>query len=217
MRERVIRSKFEEEVGFRDFLLNLGRMKTIPRNGWLSHDISLQDVESVADHTFSTCALSMLLADLEGKRGVKVNIENVLRMAILHDLAESLTFDISRAYLEYIGRKGEAMKREIERTAWDHIVSDIEDRDLARKYASVQRQYVAGLTEEALIVHAADSIDILLQVVNYERRGYLHAVLSGFWDERVRMMKRSPVQSARIILKLIIREEREVRGKSRVR
>lgn len=119
-------------VEFRDFLLNLSKMKSIPRSGWLSHDISLQDVESVADHTFSTCALSMLLADLEAKRGVKVNMEKVLRMAILHDLAESLTFDISRAYLEYLGPKGEAMKHEIERKAWEHVAKGIEDPDLAQ-------------------------------------------------------------------------------------
>ncbi len=202
---------------FRDFLLNLSKMKAIPRSGWLSHDISLQDVESVADHTFSTCALSMLLADLEAKRGVKVNMESVLRMAILHDLAESLTFDISRAYLEYMGTKGEAMKREIERTAWEHVAKGIGDPDLARKYASIQNQYVAGRTKEAMIVHAADSIDILLQAVNYERRGYPRALLSDFWNERVRMMKQSGVQSARIILELIIREERKLSGKRKIK
>ncbi len=192
-------------------------MKAIPRSGWLSHGISIQDVESVADHTFSTCALSMLLADLEAKRGVTVNMENVLRMAILHDLAESLTFDISRAYLEYIGTKGEAMKREIERTAWEHVTKGIEDAHLARKYASIQNQYVAGRTKEAMIVHAADSIDILLQVVNYERRGYPHALLSNFWNERVKIMKRCGVRSARIILELIIREERKLSGKRKIK
>ncbi len=197
--------------------MTLSKMKAIPRSGWLSHDISLQDVESVADHTFSTCALSMLLADLEAKRGVKVNMEKVLRMAILHDLAESLTFDISRAYLEYMGTKGESMKREIERTAWKHVTKGIEDPDLARKYASIQNQYVAGKTKEAMIVHVADSIDILLQVVNYERRGYPHALLSDFWNERVRMMKQSRIKSARIILELIIREERKLSGKRTIK
>jgi putative hydrolase of HD superfamily len=159
----------------------------------------------------------MLLADFEAKRGVKVNMEKVLRMAILHDLAESLTFDISRAYLEYMGKRGEAMKREIERTAWEHVAKGIEDPTLARKYASIQKQYVEGRTKEAFIVHAADSIDILLQVVNYERRGYPHALLSGFWNERVRMMKRSRVHSARIILELIIREERKLSGNRRIK
>ena len=192
-------------------------MKVIPRSGWLSHDISLQDVESVADHTFSTCALSMLLADLETKRGVTIDIESVLRMAILHDMAESLTFDISRAYLEYMGTRGEAMKREIERTAWEHVRKGIEDQDLAGKYALIQNQYVEGKTKEAMIVHAADSIDILLQVVNYERRGYPHALLSDFWNERIRMMKHSALQSVRRILEQLIMEERKLSGKGKIK
>jgi putative hydrolases of HD superfamily len=192
-------------------------MKGIPRSGWLSHGISLHDVESVADHTFSTCALSMLLADLEAKRGVEVNMESVLRMAILHDLAESLTFDISRAYLEYLGTRGEEMKREIERTAWEHLMKGVDDPELARKYESIQNQYVAGRTKEAMIVHAADSIDILLQVVNYERSGYPHALLSDFWDERVRTIKQSRVQSARTILEWIVREERRPLGTRKIK
>jgi 5'-deoxynucleotidase YfbR-like HD superfamily hydrolase len=159
----------------------------------------------------------MLLADLEAKRGVEVNLESVLRMAILHDLAESLTFDISRAYLEYLGTKGEEMKREIERSAWEHIMKGVDDPDLARKYASIQNQYVAGRTKEAMIVHAADSIDILLQVVNYERRGYPRALLSDFWNERVRMMRQSRVQSARTILEWIVREERKLSGVGRIK
>ena len=183
-------------------------MKGIPRSGWLSHHISLQDIESVADHTFSTCVLSMLLADLESKRGVQIDAEKVLRIAILHDLAESLTFDISRAYLEYMGPKGEAMKREIERTAWQHIVKGIKEPGLARKYSTLQNQYVADNTKEAKIVHAADSIDILLQVVNYERRGYPAALLSDLWNERIKMVRQSDVPSAQMILKLIIDEKR---------
>ena len=192
-------------------------MKAIPRSGWLSHEVSLQDVESVADHTFSTSVLSMLLADLEVERGVSVNMEQVLRMALLHDLAESLTFDISRAYLDYMGTKGEAMKREIERTAWRHLVKGIEDRKLARRYADAQREYVEDRTTEAKIVHAADSMDILLQVVNYLRRGYPEALLSDLWKERTSMVKESDVPSARAMLKLIITENRQMAGFRRVK
>jgi putative hydrolase of HD superfamily len=191
-------------------------MKGIPRSGWLSHHISLQDVESVADHSFSTCVLSMLLADLESKRGVQIDTEKVLRIAILHDLAESLTFDISRAYLEYMGPKGEAMKREIERTAWQHIAEGIKEPGLAREYSNLQNQYVADKSNETKIVHAADSMDILLQVVNYERRGYPSALLSNLWSERVNMVRHSDVPSAQVILKLIIVEKGKLSAKGRI-
>jgi putative hydrolase of HD superfamily len=187
-------------------------MKAIPRSGWLSHDVSLQDVESVADHTFSTSVLSMLLADLEIKRGAKIRMEDVLRMAILHDLAESLTFDISRAYLEYMGARGESMKREIEKTAWKHIAKGLNEPELARKYAAIQNQYVEEKTKEAKIVHAADSMDILLQVMSYERRGYPPTLLLDLWNERNKMVKDSGVPSARMILKLMVDENRRLIG-----
>jgi putative hydrolase of HD superfamily len=199
-----------EAIAFRDFLLNLSKMKSIPRSGWLSHDISLQDVESVADHTFSTSAVSMLLADLEVKRGVRVDVEQVLRMALLHDLAESLTFDISRAYLEYMGTRGQAMKREIENAAWGHLVKGIEEGKLARRYANAQREYDENRTIEAKIVHTADSIDVLLQVVNYRRRGYPEALLSDLWKEQSSMVRGSDVPSARSMLKLLTNENRRM-------
>jgi putative hydrolase of HD superfamily len=193
-------------LGFREFLQSLSTMKTIPRNGWISHNVSLQDVESVADHTFSTSVLSMLLADLEAQRGSKIDFEKVLRMAILHDLAESLTFDISKAYLEYMGKKGESIKREIEKSAWEHVAKGIKEPALTRKYASAQNQYNANQTPEARIVHAADSLDILLQVVKYERMGYPPALLSDLWRESVEMVRKATLPSAQIILKLIIGE-----------
>lgn len=187
-------------------MANLGRMKAIPRSGWLSHGVSLIDVESVADHSFSTCALSMLLSDLEIERGALIDVERVLRMATLHDLAESLTFDISRAYLQYMGGRGQEIKREIERSAWKVVAKGINDRDIARGYAALQSEYVANESKEARIVHAADSIDILLQVVDYQRRGYPRRLLSDLWKERCKMVARSGLHSAQALLKLILSE-----------
>jgi 5'-deoxynucleotidase YfbR-like HD superfamily hydrolase len=121
-----------------------------------------------------------------------------------------LTFDISRAYLEYMGTRGESIKREIEKTAWEHVAKSLKEPELARKYATIQNQYVAEKTKEAKIVHAADSMDILLQVVSYERRGYPPALLADLWNERTKMVRDSGVPSARIILKLIVDENRRL-------
>jgi 5'-deoxynucleotidase YfbR-like HD superfamily hydrolase len=159
----------------------------------------------------------MLLGDLEARRGVRINVEKVLRMAALHDLAESLTFDISRAYLEYLGMRGESMKREIERSAWEHIAEGVREPELARRYASAHNEYVANETQEAQIVHAADSLDILLQVVSYLRIGYPAVLLSDLWKERVKMIKKTAVPSARNILKSIISERAKLTARRKFR
>lgn len=188
------------------FLLSLPRMKAIPRSGWLSHGVALQDVESVADHSFSTSAISLLLADLEAKRGVRVNVERVLRLAVLHDVSELLTFDISKAYLEYLGARGKAIKRELEDSAWKYLAKGIEHQVLARDYTRLHEEFAMNQTAESKIVHAADSLDILLQIIDYRRKGYPESMLSNLWNSANATLSGTPVPSARKIHEMIIKE-----------
>jgi putative hydrolase of HD superfamily len=164
-----------------EFVSGLAKLKMIPRSGWISHGIGLQDVESVADHTFSTSALAMLLADMEARNGRRVDVEKVVRMALLHDLAEALTFDISKSYLEYLGRRGEAIKREIERAAWDHIIGSLGNESIRVMYAELLSEFNDEIITESQIVHAADKLDILFQVIAYHRKGYPKRMLSDLW------------------------------------
>jgi len=185
-------------------------MKLIPRSGWISHGISLQDIESVADHSFSTCALSLLIADLEVQRGKHVNVERVLRLAVLHDLPESLTFDISKEYLEYLGERGEAIKDELEHAAWKHITNGLVEPNLRRSYLALQKEFDAARTLEAKIVHAADGIDILLQIIQYRRRGYPAPLLADLWNGTNSKLRLSELASARKIQQVLIREGRRL-------
>jgi putative hydrolase of HD superfamily len=189
-----------------DFISSLAKMKMIPRTGWISHGVSAQEVESVADHSFSTCALSLLIADMEAERGKQVDVERVLRMAILHDLSESLTFDISKAYLQYLGKRGEAIKAELEGAALRHIVAGLKDPKLGRRYLAFQKEFDAERTLEARIVHAADKIDILLQVIQYRRKGYPSSMLADLWNGTNCKLRSSPVASARRIQKILVHE-----------
>lgn len=173
----------------------------------------MRDVESVADHSFSVSTLSLLLADLEVERGAQVDVEKVLRMAILHDIAESLTFDISKSYLQYLGKRGEEIKRELEHSAWSSLIRGLRNSELAREYTRAQSEYNASETLESKIVHAADGLDILLQVIEYRQRGYAGSSLAELWKGTETGLKRSQVPSTRKILKAIMIENR--RGRKR--
>lgn len=190
-----------------DFLSTVITLKRIPRSGWITHGISLPDVESVADHTFSTCSISILLTDLERRRAVRVNAERVLRMAILHDLAEALTFDISKSYVTYLGERGSVIKNEIESSAWKYLARSL--GSLSSDYSKLQKEYVSNITFEAQIVHAADSLDILLQTLELIRRGYSAGMVKDLWNETVKKVRNMPVRSARQLLKTVIREGRK--------
>jgi len=188
------------------FLQALSDLKGIPRSGWLSHRISLQDVESVADHSFSTSVLSMVLANFEVKMGRRVNVERILKMALLHDLAEVLTFDISKAYLEYLGSRGRKMKNEIEKSACSHLSEAMEPFGLSEDYAAVCDEYLKDRTIEAHIVHAADRLDILLQVINLEHRGYPGIMMRDLWQKTNEALANSKLGSVQKIQRIIAKE-----------
>jgi len=190
---------------FLDFVSSLGRVKMIPRSGWISHGISLQEVESVADHSFSTTVLAMLLADLEVANGRRINIERVLRLALLHDLPEALTFDISKSYLEYLGMRGEAIKSELEQAAWKHLIEGIEKGAIRKRYAQLQSEFNAEQTIESMIVHAADRLDLLLQIAEYRRRGYPKAILADLWKSTSQKLRGSKLSSVKTLYKMATR------------
>jgi len=203
----------DSSVGFRssqlsdksvDFISGLGKLKMIPRTGWVSHGIVLQEVESVAEHTFSTSTLAMLLADMEVKDGRHVDVERVLRMALLHDLAEALTFDINKSYLEYLGRRGAAIKRQIEQAAWNHMIGSIR-KSIRTKYEELQSEFNAEETFESQIVHAADKLDILFQAVAYHRKGYPRRMLASLWKSTNRNLAGVKIRSVNDLRKIAFR------------
>lgn len=182
------------------FVSNISKVKSVPRSGWISHGVGLQEVESVADHTFSTAAIAMFLADLESKKGHRIDVERILRMALLHDLAEALTFDISKSYLDYLGRKGVAMKEELEQAAWRHMVKEVRPVSIKTAYARLQSEFNAEETLEAQIVHAADKLDILFQIIEYSRRGYDRAMFNDLWESSVQVLRSFQLSSVHALL-----------------
>jgi 5'-deoxynucleotidase YfbR-like HD superfamily hydrolase len=184
-------------------------MKSIPRSGWITHGISLQDIESVADHSFSTCSLALLISDLEAQRGEHVNIERVLRLALLHDLSESLTFDISKVYLEYLGPRGAAIKKDLDDSAWKYIIDGLHNSKLHRSYSAVQKEFDAEKTFESRIVRAADRLDILLQVIEYRRRGYPEYLLADLWSGTIKQLRSCRIKSALRIQRILIHAARQ--------
>ena len=172
------------------FLDDVMSLKRVPRSGWITYRISGHDVESVSSHSYSVAVIALIMAEIMRSRNQKVDVENVLKMALLHDLSESLTFDISKAYLRYLGRKGSVLKTRLERKAASRILSDLQSKQLARTFRTAIEGYSSSNTLEARIVHCADALDLLLQAIEYERMGYSKITLDPIWREtRSKLMK----------------------------
>jgi len=72
-----------------DFFNIVASLKTIPRQGWIDK-LNIENPESVSDHTFSMSVMAMIFSDIQ-----KLDTLKVLRMSLLHDVAESHTGDIT--------------------------------------------------------------------------------------------------------------------------
>jgi putative hydrolase of HD superfamily len=155
-------------------LIELQRLKRLERTGWILRGLPY-GTESVASHSFGVCSAAMLLADELIARGVRLDIERVLRMALLHDWAETRVGDLPRTATNYFG--AEARKR-AESAAFEDIVSGlVTGREL---YRELYDDYEQRESVEARLVKAADVIDLLIQTLALERAGAKG--LDEFWE-----------------------------------
>ena len=173
------------------FLDDVMSLKRVPRSGWITYRIGKHDVESVSSHSYSVAVIALTMSEIMRLRKQEVDVEQVLKMALLHDLSECLTFDISKAYLRYLGRKGFQMKKRLEKRATSRVLADLQNDQLARTFRTAIQNYSSSNSVEARIVHSADALDLMLQVIEYERMGYSKATLDPIWREtRSKLMKR---------------------------
>lgn len=157
-------------------LIELQRLKKLERTGWMLRGIA-QGAESVAAHSYGVAVAAMLLADELKSRGLEVDVERLLRIALLHDWAEARVGDLPRTASEYFG--AEARKR-AERAAFDDIVRGAGRSDVVAVYNRLHEEYEERKSLEARLVKAADVIDLLVQTLAFERAGVRG--LDEFWD-----------------------------------
>jgi putative hydrolases of HD superfamily len=69
------------------------KLKSVPRTGWLDRGVEPLRVESVADHSFGVALLAWACALQRRGEGAAIDPERVLKLAIIHDLAEAETGD----------------------------------------------------------------------------------------------------------------------------
>ncbi|HEX8423779.1 MAG TPA: HD family hydrolase [Pyrinomonadaceae bacterium] len=156
-------------------LLELQRLKRLDRTGWVLRGLA-PGAESVAAHSYGVAFAAMLLADEVRARGVEVDVERVLRLALLHDLAEARTGDMPRTMALYYGAEA---RHAAERAAFEDMVSGLGEGRGA-DYAALHADYEARESLEARLVKAADVVDLLTQALAFERAGARE--LDEFWE-----------------------------------
>ncbi len=153
-----------------DMMMITNRLKTTPRTGWAVRGVPAP--ESVADHTTGVALAAMLLSDLVAE---DLDREKILTMAILHDLAESETGDLSLGGSRLLPTGAKAA---MEEKAMAELLADM---GFADRWLAVWEEFEALGSLEARLVRDADRVDLLLQALTYERTtGTVN--LDDFWQ-----------------------------------
>lgn len=155
-------------------LIELQRLKRLDRTGWTLRGLP-NGTESVAAHSFGVSATAMLLADKCIAQGISVDVEKVLRIALLHDWAETRVGDMPRTGTLYFGSEA---RKQAEMAAFRDVVDEVDGPQ--GLYARLYNDYEHRSSLEARLVKAADVLDLLVQVLALERAGARG--LDEFWQ-----------------------------------
>ena len=147
-------------------------LKNTPRSGWTFS--GMRNAESIADHCFRVALLAMTLADILAKE-IDVDTGRVMRIALLHELAESQIGDIPYPAQKYIP---EAVKHQAEEQAITDMFESF--GTLGKYYVKLWKEFEQQSSIEGHIVKVADKLELLIQTLEYEKIGNTN--LDEFWN-----------------------------------
>ncbi len=138
------------------FAKRADRLDSLPRTGWLFGGVV--QPESVAAHVYQTTLIALAIADEVG-----ADAEQVMRVALLHDIGEALITDLPRPTKDFVGR---SEMKAAEQKAAAHVL-----HGLPEQWLDCVQAYDASDSLESRIVKAADRIQMMIKACIYEAQG----------------------------------------------
>jgi putative hydrolases of HD superfamily len=175
-------------------LIELQRLKGLDRTGWTLRGLP-HGTESVAAHSFGVSVTAMFLADEMKARGVEVDTDRVLRMALIHDWAETRIGDMPRTATQYFGSDA---RKEAETKAFADMVAGTATET---HLSDLHSEYEKRDTLEARVVKAADVVDLLIEAYALERAGAKG--LDEFWEVATESDFQLPFAAAEVVTELL--------------
>jgi len=165
-----------------NFFHQAGKLKEMPRRGWVINDI--KNGESIAEHIFRATLMAWVL----GKKK-KLNIERVLKIALIHDLCEIYAGDttpydsilpkdkkkrreLMKTWPRFSEKKKKmlaAKKHKKEKDALYKVVKDLPG-ELSSEIKHLWFDYERGITKEGRFFKQADRLENFLQAMEYWKK-----------------------------------------------
>ena len=154
VRDGTTKSRIKRDI---EFLYEIGTLKNTERS-W--QQFMGSGCASVPEHTFRVMFLALLIA-----RGEKFDDEEkIIKMALVHDVAETRTGDANYLAAVYV-------TRDEKRAAADTFLGTA----FADLYRDVLEEYEERKTSASKIVKDADNLDVDIELKEMEERGSIIA------------------------------------------
>jgi putative hydrolase of HD superfamily len=154
-------SKKVDTRGLEGFWRLLERLKLEPRQGW-KEKLRLEEVESVADHSYGVAMLGLFQAWSKGG----YDLERLLKLALLHDLDEAITGDMTPKDKRSLGHN-EVLRRK--RLAGRSVTSLVPEKARS-EWIGLWTDLHLRRSKEAKLVKDLDLVEMALQANAYSRR-----------------------------------------------
>lgn len=140
-----------------EFMMLMGKLKATKRAGWLRRNV--KDPESVADHMYRMATMAMIV----DSQATGLCKDKCIKMALVHDMAESITGDITP--FDGISK---AEKYCQEEKSMDHI-KNLLGSEVGVEIYDLWKEYESQSSAEARFIKDLDQFDMILQAYEYEK------------------------------------------------
>ena len=165
---------------FLDFFHQIGKLNEKPRRGWVL--IGIKNPASIADHSFRMAIMGWVLG-----KGRKLNTERVIKMALIHDICELYSGDITPYDYKPLPKdkkewpkifdcwprfskskkiKNFIKKHEKEKKGLIKITSGLSSES-RKEILQLWHEYEKGITKEARFLRQVNRLETLLQALEY--------------------------------------------------
>ncbi len=149
-----------KKINYLDFFKTVGKSKRLLRSGPVREGI--RDPESVAEHSFRTGVIAMVLSD---KFDYNLDKDKLVKMALIHDIGEIVTGDIVVQRGEILDLKLRDEKEIQERAGIKQIFNKILEGDV---YSEIFEEMIERKSPEAKIFWQFDKLEMAFTTLEYE-------------------------------------------------
>ncbi|HLD41721.1 MAG TPA: HD domain-containing protein [archaeon] len=157
------------------FFLEVGKLKGLERSGWVIEGV--KNPESVAEHIFRTALAVIVL----GKDRKDMDLHKAVKMALVHDIAESQVGDIlvdwklklhskeNVSRLRDLEKHGIAQEEKLrrEKEGMEKLVSLL-GKD-GKEFLDLWEEFEEGKSKEAAFVKSVETFEMFLQAYQYKK------------------------------------------------